>query len=356
MAERPAARSRADAQPICPGRGRATIRTVADDAGVSVSAVSKVLRGAYGVSDGLKARVNASIERLNYRPNASARGMRGRSYTLGVVLSDIRSPFFSEIMTGIGTVLGETPYQPLLGVSNSAVGTERTLVEAMVDRQMDGLIFLAPRMPLALLDETARRIPTVVIGHHRREADHYDTVNNDDALGAQMVVDRLAEAGLRRISHLTLALSPEERFAVTAHREIGYRCAMERHGLDRWIEVRRAENSPFAGQVIRPLLERASRPEALFCWTDACALEAISVAAQMGVAVPDELSVVGYDNSPLCNLAQNALSSVDQSGRELGAQAARQLLERIQGRSEPLHHLTLPRFVERGSSLRSTDR
>ncbi|ALN75555.1 MULTISPECIES: LacI family DNA-binding transcriptional regulator [unclassified Aureimonas] len=329
--------------------GRATIRTVASDAGVSVSAVSKVLRNAYGVSDGLKERVNASIQRLGYRPNASARGMRGRSYTLGVVLSDIRNPFFSEIMIGIGTVLAETPYQPLLGVSNSAVGTERTLVEAMVDRQMDGLIFLAPRMPLALLDEAAQRIPTVVIGHHRPEAEHYDTINNDDALGAEMVVDRLAEAGLRRIAHVSLALTPDESFAVTAHREIGYRRAMQRRGLDRWIEVHRAENSPFAGQVIRPLLEQSPRPEALFCWTDACALEAISVATQMGLAIPRDLSIVGYDNSPLCNLAQNALSSVDQSGRQLGAQATHQLLERIEGRYAPHHHLTRPRLVERAS-------
>lgn len=90
----------------------------------------------------------------------------------------------------------------------------------------------------------------------------------------------------------------------------------------------------------------------MFCWTDACALEAISIATQMGIAVPDDLSVVGYDNSPLCNLAQNALTSVDQSGRELGAQAARQLLERIDGRSEASHHLTLPHLVERASVAR----
>jgi DNA-binding LacI/PurR family transcriptional regulator len=129
-------------QPDGPSKGearrkRVTIRTVAEDAGVSVSAVSKVLRDAYGVSEALRTKVNASIEKLQYRPNASARGMRGRSFTLGVLLSDIRNPFFSEIMAGINSALDQTPYQPLLGVSNAAVGAEQALMPWSTGRWME---------------------------------------------------------------------------------------------------------------------------------------------------------------------------------------------------------------------------
>ena len=96
---------------------RVTIRTVAEDAGVSVAAVSKVLRDAYGVSEALRAKVQASMQKLGYRPHAAARGMRGQTYTLGVLLPDMHNPFFADIMAGVNAALERTQYQPLLGVS-----------------------------------------------------------------------------------------------------------------------------------------------------------------------------------------------------------------------------------------------
>lgn len=338
------------AQPSSRGakNGRVTIRTVAEDAGVSVSAVSKVLRNAYGVSDALRARVTASIEKLGYRPNASARGMRGRSFTLGVLLSDIRNPFFSEIMAGINTALENTPYQPLLGVSNSAVGLEQALIDAMIDRQMDGLIFVAPRMSMAEIDAVAMRIPTVIIGHHRPGATHFDTVNNDDEKGAEEVVDYLVGQGCRRIVNISLDLPPATDNSVTFHRELGYRRAMERHGLTERIVF--AEHSPKARGVARELLAGPDRPEALFCWTDSCAFEAISAAFELGLSVPGDVSIVGYDNSPPCDLAQNLLTSVDQSGRRLGMESARMLMERIEGRQSAEHFVVEPKLVVRGST------
>src|ERR1700754_866522 len=104
--------------------GRVTIRNVAEDAGVSVAAVSKVLRDAYGVSDALRARVQASIGKLNYRPHAAARGMRGQTYTLGLLIPDLHNPFFADILAGVNTALERTQYQTLLGVSGSIVEIE----------------------------------------------------------------------------------------------------------------------------------------------------------------------------------------------------------------------------------------
>ena len=107
--------------------GRVTIRTVAEHAGVSVAAVSKVLRNAYGVSAALRARVEASIAVLNYRPSAVARGMRGRSYTIGVLMADIKNPFFPELIDGIDDGLEGTQYVPLFGIGRGSTSASLIL-------------------------------------------------------------------------------------------------------------------------------------------------------------------------------------------------------------------------------------
>ena len=116
---------------------RVTIRTVAEDAGVSVAAVSKVLRDAYGVSEALRAKVQASMQKLGYRPHAAARGMRGQTYTLGVLLPDISNPFFADIMAGVNEALERTQYQPLLGIGPVAAD-DRACADRRDDRPPDG--------------------------------------------------------------------------------------------------------------------------------------------------------------------------------------------------------------------------
>jgi DNA-binding LacI/PurR family transcriptional regulator len=331
--------------------GRVTIRTVAEDAGVSVSAVSKVLRDAYGVSDALQAKVRASMAKLGYRPHAAARGMRGQTYTLGVLFPDLRNPFFADIMAGINDALERTQYQALLGVGQSATTLEHALVDAMVDRQMDGLILVAPRMETAELEEIAKLIPTALIGLHLPEGKVFDTVNNDDQLGGRLVVRHLHENGYRNIAYFSLDLPPPADSVTVIHRERGYRAAMQELGLSRQIRVIIApQTAREIRAAARQLLQSRRPPEAIFCWTDFVALEILSVARELGLAVPGDLAVVGYDNTSYCDLAQNALTSIDQSGQVLGLQAARLLTERIKGRESAEHFVVTPRLVARASS------
>ena len=331
--------------------GRVTIREVAEDAGVSVAAVSKVLRDAYGVSEALRGKVRASIERLEYRPHAAARGMRGQTYTLGFLIPDMRNPFFADIMAGLNEALERTQYQPLLGVSDSAPAMELALIEAMMDRQMDGLIIIGPRLTPADLEPICARIPTVMIANHTGPDASFDTVNNDDELGATLVVQHLVERGYKHITFLSQRLDPAVTSSVTAHREIGYRRAMEAAGLGRHIQVSYAHQTARETQTVaRHLLEGRNRPDAIFCWTDFIALEVLSVAHDLGLKVPGDLALVGYDNTSYCDLAQNALTSIDQSGQVLGLQAARMLIERIGGRVKSEHYVVTPRLVARASS------
>ena len=125
-------------------RKRATITDVARHAGVSTAAVSKVLRNAYGVSAAMQEKVRAAITELDYRPHAAARGMRGRTYTIGVLLDNIRNAFFADILDGVRAELDDSEYTVMIGAAGFGADAQRKTIQSMVDRQMDGLILIAP--------------------------------------------------------------------------------------------------------------------------------------------------------------------------------------------------------------------
>lgn len=333
--------------------GRVTIRDVAGDAGVSVAAVSKVLRDAYGVSDALRARVRASMDKLGYRPLAAARGMRGQTYTIGLVIPDLRNPFFADIMVGVNNALERTQYRCMIGISESSLTVEWAIVESMLDRQMDGIILIGSTEDRRHHEHIASLKPLATIGHHDPEARTFDTVNNNDHQGAMLATRHLAGAGYRNIAMISLANSNS---TILSQRELGYRRGMMEAGLSKKIQILHVPQTLREVQLAaRRLLEGPHRPDAIFCWTDLMALEVISVATELGLSVPADLGVVGYDNTMYCDLAQNSLSSIDQSGELLGLQAARLLIERIKGRSEAEHFVVTPRLVARKSSSRPSD-
>jgi LacI family transcriptional regulator len=250
----------------------------------------------------------------------------------------------------VNQALERTQYQPLLGVSQSDEPMEQALIDAMMDRQMDGLLMIGPRMQREAVEAVARRIPTAVVGLHQPGADYLDTANNDDVAGAELVVRHLVEAGYRRIAMVSLMVTMKYD-VVTFPREQGYRQAMQASGLGQHINIVPAPQTARECQtILRHLLQSRHRPDALFCWTDMVALHALSVARDVGLSVPSDLAVVGYDNTTYCDLAQNSLTSVDQSGQALGLQAARLLVERINGREKGEHFVVTPRLVVRGSS------
>jgi DNA-binding LacI/PurR family transcriptional regulator len=332
---------------------RATISEVAEAAGVSRAAVSKVLRNAYGLSDEMREKVGVAMSALNYRPQTAARGLRGSTYTLGVIMPDIRNPFYPDILDGIVHALEGTPYQPLLGVRLTADRSESVLIDTMMDRKLDGFIMIAPLLGHAYLANIAKYVPTVIIGRHDREGG-FDTVNNDDELGAHVIVDHFVSLGHRRIAHVSM----EKLFEASdsnppAIRLKGYRDAMRRHGLEKYAMVR--ETTHIGGfeqdrRTILELLDRPDRPTAVFAWMDSVAFTVMSVANELALRVPQDLSVAGYDNSRICNLSQFSLTSVDQSAHLLGETAARLLVERIDGRSEETHFMAAARLVARGST------
>lgn len=329
---------------------RVTIRTVAADAGVSVAAVSKVLRNAYGVSDALRLKVEASIEKLGYRPSVAARGMRGQTFTLGVLLVDIENPFLPAVYHGIEEVTETKGFKIMVAVGRARERRETQLLEQMIDNRMDGLILVASQIPSKVMERYARQIPTVVVGHHEPLALGFDTVNSDDRMGARMAVRALHQRGYRDIAMLGMDWDIHHQADVSPQREQGYLAAMAELGLSEHARVLRVPPTDMPrDDQLRRYLTAPDRPRAIFCWSDLDAVPVRNMAWQLGIRVPEDLALVGYDNNPVVALPMINVASIDQDGRRMGRVAAEALLTRIGGRSVAEHILIEPTLIVRGS-------
>jgi LacI family transcriptional regulator len=333
-------------------RRRVTIVDVAKHAGVSTAAASRVLRNAYGASESMRARVQASMEELDYRPHGPARGMRGRTFTIGVVVSDMENPFFSLITDGISSVIRPKSYELFVSPGGFEVLPQKSVVEAMIDHQMDGLVLVAPPMSIAELEQIALSIPLVVVGHHS-QSPAFDTVAADDERGAQLVVDHLVELGHRRIAFVMHEDGRGDEARPESHRLHGFERAMSHHGLASGAIVVDSRWSLDGGQdAARQINALDSPPTAVHAGADIVALGMMNELWAGGKSVPEAYSLVGYDNSSTSSLGPIWLTTVDQSGVDMGKRVGHLLIERIEGRSDARHEVFEPRLVVRGTTAR----
>lgn len=332
---------------------RVTIKEVAQHAGVSMAAVSKVLRNAYGTSPAMTEKVKASMAELGYRPSSAARGMRGRTYTIGVLLDNLRNSFFADILDGVHEELLDTDYTVLIGAAGFDAAGQAHTIEAMVDRRMDGLILIAPGTSRSEVLGFAAATPTVVIGHHDA-AEVHDSVLDADDMGAAMVVDHLVSLGHRRIALLSSPGTKSSQWRKTPEIVLtnGYLEAMQRHGLEELATVVRAPYSDDGGyKAGLDLLSATHRPTAIMTGADIAAMGVFRAADELGLRVPEDLSLAGYNNTALAALTSVQLTSVDQAGRTMGSAAARMLIERVEGRRARAMQTTMtPSLVVRRST------
>jgi LacI family transcriptional regulator len=332
--------------------GPATIQDVALHAGVSRAAVSKVIRNAYGVSASMRERVTAAIEELDYRPSVAARAMRGSSYTLGVEVPSLDNAFFNRIVTGASTALEGTRYQLVVAPVQSDFGDDGLrAIEALVDRQVDGLIAVSPVVSHAWLERQSTRIPIVMLGRHDASVG-YDTVTNDDVAGTDLLMDHLFALGHRRIVHLTESSQVTHRLAEAPHfvRRVRYEQRMREAGLESETRIVHVDAARSDARVRSLELFRSpDRPTALFAGNDSLALGALWARSDAGLDA-SELSIVGYDDIEIAAHPGVSLTTIDQHGETLGARSVELLLERIAGRTEAVHFEVDPVLRARGSS------
>lgn len=332
---------------------RTTISDVAKDAGVSVSAVSKVMRNAYGVSAPLRKKVETSIEKLGYRPIATARGMRGKTSTIGVLLNSMKNPFSADLVRGVRTVADIKKNRMMMGVGRAHLSIEKDLIESMIDHQMDGLILISPRLSPEVIEKYARQIPIVCIAYYHPDAIAFDTVNTNDVKGAELAVKHLLLSGSKNIGMVNLERYPEFETSVMNQREIGYKNVMKDIGAEKFIQIlSRNPNLEHDTSELYEYITSQNKPDAIFCWSDLDALILKSLAFKENIKIPKDLLVVGFDNSPISAMPEISLSSIYQDGEKLGELATEILFERINGRDEPRHNLIEPELIVRNSSLK----
>ena len=319
-------------------KARPTIQDVAQAAGVSRAAVSKVIRNAYGVSPLMRERVTAAIDELGYRPNVAARSLRGSSFTLGIELPTIGNPFFSKIIAGATRALADSPYQLVIApVTNDQVEGFRAL-EALADRHVDGIVAISPHVEQPWLEQLGSRVPLVMIGRHDL-TDGYDTLTGDDLGGAAQVMRHLFSLGHQRIAHVSIRRDVGSQYLRSPHavRVREYERLMTEAGYSSHIQAVYLHSEDDIRERTQELLLGPDRPTAIFAGHDTLALDVMRVRDEEGLSA-GQLSVVGYDDVEIASHPALSLTTVDQFGYDMGERAIKMLLERISGRTTAVHH------------------
>ncbi|MEG3631182.1 LacI family DNA-binding transcriptional regulator [Streptomyces poriticola] len=330
-----------------------TIRDVAERAGVSKSLVSLVLRGSAQVRPEKRQAVLRAVRELGYRPNAAARSLsEQRTRTVGVLLNDLRNPWFVDLLDGLNSLLHAAGLYMLLADARLNRRTGQDPAGPLGDLGVDGLVVVGTLPDPAALGPVAARMPVVVAGAREPVPPGVDVVAGDDAEGARLVTEHLIGLGHRRIAHLA------GYGEVGALRRHSFAAAMGAHGLAGQAQVEPCDMTEDGGyRAAVRLLSRPEPPTAVFAVNDIAGVGALSAAGELGLRVPHDLSVAGYDNTGISRLRHVRLTTVDNAGHEVGRRAARCLLDRFgQPAGEGSRHLTAPTLEVRGTTATPVSR
>lgn len=324
-----------------------TIRTVAERAGVSKSLVSLVLQDSDQVRPEKRKAVLEAMRELGYRPNAAARSLsEQRTRTVGVLLNDLRNPWFVDLLDGLNSLLHDNGLHMLLadGRLNRRIGMD--LTRPFLDLQVDGLIAVGTLPDPAALSTAAERIPVVVAGTREPVLPGVDVVANDDEHGARLATEHLIGLGHRTIAHIA------GYGAVGDLRRGSFEATMREHGLAESALVEPSDMTEEGGyRATVRLLTGPLRPTAVFAVNDIACVGALSAAEELGLRVPRDLSVIGYDNTSISRLRHLWLTTVDNASHEVGRRAAQCLLERFTDTGRPGRtHLAAPALAIRGTT------
>ena len=334
---------------VPPKSGPVTLGMVAEAAGVSPSTVSRILNGTATVSSEKQAAVEAAIERFGFRPNPVARGLAGgRTLSIGVLTQTISSPFYGEALHGIEEQLERAGYIPVFVSGHWHEAEERKAIEALLSRRVDGLIVLAGRLPNDALKAYAKSLPMVVVGREL-QAPQLLSLCFDNRTGARLATQHLIDSGHTRIAFIGGDVQHEDAL----ERQAGFLEAMAAAGLEVDPALMLPGDYTEAGglMAVNRLLDSRLVFTGIFAANDQTAIGAALGLYRRQVRVPDDVSLVGFDDLAPAKFAIPPLTTVRQSVYEMGSQAALAMLALLRGETPQLQ-LPQPELVPRESTRR----
>jgi DNA-binding LacI/PurR family transcriptional regulator len=317
---------------------------VAHHAGVSRALVSIVFRGVAGASPATRERVMRAAEELAYRPDQRARLLgRNRTRMVGVAFG-LHDEFHAEVVEQLYQAVDGTGYELALGAA-APTRDEARAVQSLLDYRCEALILVGPALPRGTIEELAERLPVDVVARALRSR-AVDVVRTDDVAGIRLAVEHLANLGHHEITHIDGQKAPG-----AAERRHGYRATMRHLGLGAHTRVVPGGLTEQHGEYAAAQLLAGTPPTAVAAFNDHCAAGLMAAARARGLRIPDQLSLVGYDNSHIASLSTVALTTVAQDAPALAAKALDLALTRTEHEYDTSAEIVLPpRLVIRQTS------
>lgn len=330
-----------------------TIKDIAEKLGISPSTVSRSLKDHPDISVKTRNAVKELAKLLGYKPNLIALNLKNsRTNTIGLMVPEVEHHFFSTIINGIEEVAYQNNYNVLVVQSNESYMREVLNSQTLLGNRVDGMLvsFSKETKDFSHFQQIIdNEIPIVF---YDRAVEHLqaDVVVVDDYTGAYDAVNHLISRGCKRVAFY----SAPQNLVLGQDRLNGYKDALENNGIpyDKDL-VYPCDTFESAIKISNSVLKKVDRPDGVFAVNDLTALGVIKVAKKLGINIPDELKIVGFENSKNATICDPELTSVDQFGFNLGKKATSQLLERIQNEStdyKPIKHIIKTKLIIRGSS------
>jgi LacI family transcriptional regulator, repressor for deo operon, udp, cdd, tsx, nupC, and nupG len=319
----------------------ATMADVAREAGVSVATVSRLLNDQEIVSPDTALRVYAAIEKLSYEPNLLARNLRkNESRVILILAPNVTNPYYAHILTGIGDAFTKLGYSTLIFTTSDDLAREREALDMLRKHRADGAILMASNVGCSWLLDYSSEFPIVQCSEYDPDVD-IPHVSIDNYQATVETMEYLLGLGHKQIA----IISSENEYISTSLRLKGYKDTLEKHGItpnnDYIIYASRDYSFSSGKAKARELLKVNPRPTAIFCISDTLALGAITAAKEIGIQVPDDITVIGFDDVEHTTMFHPYITTVAQPCYDLGKNAAQMLYAKMTHGKDIPHQMIL---------------
>ena len=308
----------------------ATIRDVAEKAGVSIATVSRVLNKQVSVSPTTRAKVEKAINELNYQPNYLGRNLRrAETKIILVILQNISNPFYSKVVEGIEDLGHKNGYNIMICNTDSEPDRERSYLDLLINRLVDGVILMEPEIDSEELSRIGSNFPIVQCSEYKENTD-IPHISIDNVAAGYTAVNHLIKLGHNRIG----MISGYNRLLSAIQREKGYKQALEEAAIKHDPDLIKYGSYGFTGglRAARDFLQMENAPTAIFAISDITAIGAIRAIKEVGLSIPEDVAVVGFDNTSIASMYDPQLTTISQPRYDLGKVSMQILLDLIKNR------------------------